>query len=129
MKKFYSFILVFSCVQFAFATNEVPNPGYESWTSGNPDGWYVSNILGWGVPVTLYAPGNSGSSAAMGQAVITVGGDTLGPVIVSGTPGSGFPITNDYAALNFYYQSNLTGGDLFSVDVYIYNASNVVIAV
>jgi len=108
---------------------QVPNLGFENWTSGNPDGWFVSNIPGFGVPVTQYAPGHSGSSAAQGQSVIVVStGDTLPPAILSGTPGSGFPISQAYSTLEFYYQCNLTGGDLFSVDVYIYNASNTVIA-
>jgi hypothetical protein len=129
MKKicFSIFILLFC--QLVFATNEVPNPGFESWTSGNPDGWYVTNIPGWGVPVTQYAPGHSGSSAAKGQPVIVVAtGDTLAPSMIPGSVSSGIPITHDYGTLDFYYQSNLSGGDVFSVDIYLYNASNAVIA-
>ncbi len=108
---------------------QVPNSGFETWTSGNPDGWYVTNIPGWGVPVTQFSPGHSGSSAVKGQPVIVLTtGDTLGPSIVSGTPGTGIPISQAYATLEFYYQCNLTGGDLFSVVIYINDAGNNVIA-
>jgi hypothetical protein len=108
---------------------QVPNGDFETWTLGNPDGWFVSNIPGWGIPVTQSSPGHNSGSAAMGQPVIVVAtGDTVSPSIISGTPGSGIPISQAYANLEFYYQCNLTGGDLFSIDVFIYDASNTIIA-
>jgi hypothetical protein len=129
MKRVYILILFIARMQQVSATNEVPNPGFENWTTGNPDGWFVTNIPGFGIPITQFSPGHSGSYAAKGQPVIVVAtGDTLPPSMLSGTPGSGFPISQSYTTLEFYYQCNLTGGDLFSVDVYIYNSSNTVIA-
>jgi hypothetical protein len=129
MKKLYFFLIVMLSTRIAVATNEVPNPGFENWTSGNPDGWFVTNIPGWGTPITQYSPGYGGSYAAKGQPVIVVAtGDTLTAALVSATPGSGFPITQSYATLNYFYQASLAAGDVFSVTVVLYNASNTVIA-
>jgi len=42
---------------------QVPNGGFENWTSGNPDSWLVNNVVGFGVPVTQVTPSYSGSYA------------------------------------------------------------------
>lgn len=103
---------------------QVPNGGFENWTSGNPVNWYVSNIPTLATPVTQYSPGHTGI-CAKGQPVFSATlNDTVAPFIYSGNIGSGFPITQAYATLEFYYQCNLTAGDLFSAVVVIYDASN-----
>lgn len=125
MKTLYSLTLLVLYASFAFAANEVPNPGFENWTSGSPTGWYAGNIPGYGIPVTQSGTAHSGSYAVKGQPVIVTGGtgDTLPPVLYSGTPGTTFPITQSYGTLEFYYQCNLTGGDLFSAVVVYYSGT------
>jgi hypothetical protein len=103
---------------------QVPNGGFENWTTGNPDNWFVTNIPTLATPVTQYSPGHTGI-CAKGQPVFVVAlNDTVAPAIISGTPGNGFAITQAYATLEFYYQCNLTNGDLFSATVVMYDASN-----
>jgi hypothetical protein len=107
---------------------QVPNAGFENWTSGIPDNWFTSNISSIATPVTQFSPGHTGV-CAKGQPVFSsVLNDTVAPFIYSGNVGLGFPITQAYATLEFYYQCNLTAGDLFSAVVVIYDASYNIIA-
>jgi hypothetical protein len=119
-------LLVAICIlPFAILKAQVPNGGFENWTSGNPDNWYNSNLTGIGIPVTQYTPGHTGI-CAKGQPVFSaILNDTLPPLLMSGTtPGNGFPISQAYATLEFYYQCNLTNADLFSATVVMYDAGN-----
>ena len=43
MKKLYSLFAVVALAVSANAqTNLIPNPGFENWNAGAPDGWYVT---------------------------------------------------------------------------------------
>jgi len=95
---------------------QIPNAGFESWTSGEPDSWYTSNATGI-TSVTQSATSHSGSSAAQG-AVVTFFSFAYSPYLFSGTPDNpGFAISQRYAGLHGFYRFAPAGGDKFIVTV------------
>jgi Secretion system C-terminal sorting domain len=116
------FILSFTAVLFS----QIPNPGFEQWTVGNPDEWFTTNIIGFGTPVTQTSPGHSGSRALKGEVITIISGDTLVPFIVSGTLGQGFPVLERYGAVTGYHKFSPVGGDEFAIIVLMYNNDNAI---
>ncbi|OGB60071.1 MAG: hypothetical protein A2Y94_06010 [Caldithrix sp. RBG_13_44_9] len=116
------FILSFSAVLFS----QIPNPGFEQWTAGNPNEWLTTNIIGFGIPVTQTSPGHSGSWAVKGEVITILGGDTLVPWIVSGPFGQGFPVSERHGAVTGYLKFSPVGGDEFAIVVLMYNSNNAV---
>jgi hypothetical protein len=97
-------LFLFCCAIPSFA--QIPNASFESWTNGNPDGWYTSNSAPTSVPVTRVSTAHSGTYAARGEVVPLSGLPTFGlqPVLMPGTKGNGFPYSQRPAALNGWYQ-------------------------
>ncbi len=96
---------------------QVPNAGFESWTSGNPDNWATSNAFPAGlVNVTQSSDSHTGSSALQGN-VVSFFGTPAGPLIQSGTDATGFAITAAYHSIDLWYKFTGVGGDKFSVNV------------
>ncbi len=102
--------------------SQVPNGGFESWTSGNPDSWSANNFPGFAVPITQATPPYSGSLAVKGEVVNTVGGP-LAPLLTSTDASfNGFPVSQAYANFSFYYKIGATGSTVLSVSAIMYDA-------
>lgn len=99
-----SFVL---CALVLQAQNPVPNPSFENWTSGNPDNWLTNNAVGAFVPITQVNTGNTGSKACKGE-VVSFQGSGIAPVLYSspGGSGNGFPVSQTYNNMRFYYKFN-----------------------
>jgi len=128
MKKLYTLLLLCFCTQLASAINEVPNPGFESWTGGELAGWTGNNLAGVAYSITQSSTAHGGNFSAQGQAVLLPTGDTLDPTLGSGTSGNHFLITENYTTLEFYFQTHLSGGDVLIAAVGFYDGSNNLIA-
>ena len=46
---------------------QIPNPSFESWTGGNPDGWHTYNGDFGIITITQASPGHTGGYAAQGD--------------------------------------------------------------
>jgi hypothetical protein len=97
---------------------QIPNPGFESWTGGIPDGWFSSNIIIGGIQyavnVTQSTDRHGGSSAAQGS-VIDYFGSPYSPLLASGVDAIGFPINSRPEALHGWYKLTSEGGDVLDV--------------
>ncbi len=100
----------------ALAQNPIPNPGFETWASGSPVGWYTSNE---GLPgsVTQTADKHAGSWAVRGDVVEIFEGFNGQPMIFTGEVQEGFVTNVQWTTLEGFYKFNSVGGDvlLFSV--------------
>jgi hypothetical protein len=113
---------VIALVALVFAPNrgsaQIPNPGFESWTGGIPDGWFTSNLIIPGVlsivNVTQSTDAHGGSSAVQGT-VIDNSGSPYPPLLYSGINAVGFPINSRPEALYGWYKFTPEGGDLLDV--------------
>ena len=124
--KYLLLVIVFAFVLFPSASlSQIPNPGFETWTSGSPDNWFVNNIPDYATPVTQSATANSGSSALRGEVVNTVGGP-IQPLAQSGADAAGFTVTERHATLSGYYQFSPLDGDRFSVNCAMFKDGNAV---
>jgi hypothetical protein len=45
MKKTLIFLIAFMCCITLATIAQIPNSGFENWTSGDPDDWATSNIF------------------------------------------------------------------------------------
>lgn len=119
MKKTIHFILpaLISGMGMLHAQNPVPNASFENWTAGNPDDWTANNFGPGASPIMQEIPPNSGTYALRGEVIL------VGPVpffpLVSSTDASamGFPVSQLYGALTFYYKTNITGTSVFGAFV------------
>ncbi|MCU0359733.1 MAG: T9SS type A sorting domain-containing protein [Bacteroidia bacterium] len=68
---------------------QIPNGGFENWTSGNPDNWGTSNS-GLFQPVTQVSNSHGGASAMKMQPII-FNGNTIGPIAYLTDTGDPFP--------------------------------------
>jgi hypothetical protein len=94
----------------AFAQNPIPNPGFETWSDGNPVGWMTSNGY---IPgsITQTALAHSGSSAVRGDVLEVTPGFNGQPMIQTGESGEGFPTHDRPGALDLFYKLTPVGGD------------------
>lgn len=109
-KSFYFTFLILSTV-ITMAQNPIPNPGFENWTSGDPDGWDTPNIFTL-TPVTQSGDAHSGSSAVKLE-VVDDDGTTVPPIINTNT----LAISQNYLVFSFYSKTSLTGGDALVASV------------
>ncbi|MDR3667423.1 MAG: T9SS type A sorting domain-containing protein [Ignavibacteriaceae bacterium] len=110
MKKVILPIMFTLFLAFTLFAQNVPNGGFESWTSGNPDNWFADNIASIATPVTQSTTAHSGSYSAKGAVINTIGG-LIGPGLLSGPGGGGFAITQRFKTVTGYYQLNPVQGD------------------
>jgi hypothetical protein len=89
---------------------QIPNAGFEGWTSGEPDGWTTSNLPPTFVGVTQSSDFHLGASAVRGD-VISFSGFPFPPTLISGTDGNGFPYTGRPGALHGFYKLTSVSGD------------------
>ncbi|MGA2296805.1 MAG: T9SS type A sorting domain-containing protein [FCB group bacterium] len=120
--KYFLYITLFLLISFTFLFNnsvfsQIPNASFESWTSGNPDGWLTANQAPTLVTVTQTSDAHAGSSAVKGN-VASVAGFSIGPVLLSGSETvHGFPISSRPGALHGWYKFTSDTQDKFLVDV------------
>ena len=123
MKKILRLALLCLCPALAFAQNPIPNPGFETWSSGQPTGWYVNNLPG-GAPTGTQSSDARGGASAFKAEVVNFFGAALAPAFFAGSLSNQFfPITQKYARLSGYYKFSPAGPDTFSLGVSIYDAN------
>jgi len=103
--------------------SQIPNPGFEQWSGGNPVDWFCSNIPPFGTPVTQITPGHGGSWAVRGEVITSTLGDTMLPLLTSGSSAQGFPVTARHNELNGYYKFSPIGGDVILIAVLMYHGN------
>jgi len=97
-------IVLLSCCA-ATALAQIPNVGFENWTSGNPDGWWTSNFaaLSW-VNVTQSRTAHSGTYSVRGDVISIQGTPGYAPMIAAGSNLDGFAWTQRSGFITGYYQ-------------------------
>jgi hypothetical protein len=121
----YSFVTILFSILPGMLMAQVPNAGFETWTSGEPDGWWTgySNMLGT-ASVTKSSDAHSGSGALRGE-VISVSGSVISPTVIAGNFMGGFAYASRSGSLTGYYKFVPSGSaaDEFQVDVIMYKGS------
>lgn len=107
------FVIAFSLMT-AKTIAQIPNPGFEAWSGGDPVNWQTTNSPPTLVNVTQATPAHGGSFAVQGS-VIAVSTFPFPPFIVSGPDGEGYPETSRPAALHGWYKFSPVGNDIFYV--------------
>lgn len=124
MKKPLNSLMALICGITMTINAQIPNPGFENWTSGDPDGWVTSNVFPAGlINVTQTTDNHSGSSALRGE-VVDFFSTPMAPVIQSGPGGTGFPVSEQFYSFELYYKFTSVGGDKFSVNVALEKEGN-----
>lgn len=95
---------------------QIPNAGMENWSGGEPAQWSTNNVPGIATPVRQTADARSGT-AALELIVDSIFGVQLNGVASSTAGGSGFPVSQHYNFLTFYYKANFVGGDELSTNI------------
>ncbi len=96
---------------------QVPNGGFEQWTDAcTIVDWANSSVCGVMAPITKSTVAHSGSFAVRGE-VVSLFGQSIPPVLQSGTYATGFPITQRYESVDGFYKFAPVGGDRFVVNV------------
>ncbi|MEK9136575.1 MAG: hypothetical protein AAB393_05585, partial [Bacteroidota bacterium] len=108
-----------------FSSAQIPNPGFEQWSAGSPDGWVTNNLPGFVVPITQSSTAHGGSSAARGE-VLTFSGMPYGPIMYAGSTARGFPVTQRHASLTGFYRFTPVGGDVVIVIIDMTRADTLV---
>jgi hypothetical protein len=104
MKKKFTLLFLFTLSAALCVAQNVPNGGFESWTDGEPDDWTTSNTPGF-TSVSQEEPGYSGTYALKMQSV-EKDKDNVIPNLVANGGGDhrGFPVSEKFTLLNFYYK-------------------------
>ncbi len=93
---------------------QIPNPGFENWTSGNPDGWLTTNFPPLIVNVTQSNDSHTGSWAVRGEVIDFM--FPIPPILNTGSLTSpGFPISDKITGISGFYKFSPVGGDIFLV--------------
>jgi hypothetical protein len=133
MKKIYSILFLFSA-PLLFA--QIPNPSFENWTGGNPDGWNTLNSqISGSVTSSSSFPQNGSSYAVLEtkELVVLPGfpGAAFPGVMTTGTigqgnPTGGVPFTDTPQKIVGYYKYVPFGDDTATVNVTLQNAGNTI---
>jgi len=94
---------------------QIPNAGFETWTSGSPTGWTTNNVTSVDTPITQSTDAHSGTYAMQGTVVVL----SISRVVAYYTPitWAGFAISARYGSLKGYYKFSSIGGDSLEVAV------------
>jgi len=109
------FVLVVSMVAPTQGTAQIPNPGFETWNAGFPDGWVTSNVPGVVTTVTASGTRRSGSFSARGEVLTAF--NSVWPAYLSTV----FPQTQLPERLQCYYQFAPQGGDKLFIAVVFFD--------
>ncbi len=128
MKKMI-FLTLLAAPLLACGQNPVLNGGFENWTSGEPDGWTTSNIPGFATTISQGTPPYNGLYAARGEVAVTTVGN-ITPVLTStDSVGNGFPVSQPYGLLQFYYTFTQSGNTFFYAAATLLDSAGAGIAV
>jgi len=109
----------------ALGQNPIPNPGFEDWTDGNPDGWVTDNIPGFYIMVTQSTDPHSGNYAARGEVIQGADG-AFAPYLV--TANQQFTVSQNFTRLTGFYQMTNMGEDVLFVWAYFYDSQGYPVA-
>jgi hypothetical protein len=101
------------------ALAQIPNAGFENWTSGQPDGWVTNNDPDYGSPVTQSTTGHTGSSL---QGVVGLLFSSPNPPLAW----SAFPVSQRYATLSGWYSFDPVSDDSLYVQVVMLKSQNLI---
>ncbi len=121
-----SIFLTAILASMVFAQNPIPNPGFESWTQGNPDGWVVPNVPNIYATVVQSNDSHSGNSAVRGE-VIRYEQVNIPPALIA--EAGLLPISQNFTRMTGYYQMTNQGEDALFVEVLFYDAQSAPVAV
>ena len=124
MKKVFT--IIFAMLIGGFISElqaQIPNPGFEDWSGGNPVNWLVYNIPPDVITITQTTDYHSGSYAAKGE-VIEFSGNYFFPLITSET--TGFAISTRYGEFTGWYKLELEGGDSFFATCVVFKNDNII---
>jgi hypothetical protein len=111
-------LATFSTTAFA----QIPNPGFETWSLGNPTGWTTNNALGADTTVVRTTDVHSGTYAAQGI-VTSLVGVTIPPTLTVL-----FPWTTRSSTFTGYYKYSPVGGDTLMIAAVLAGSSTAVAA-
>ncbi|MDP4198270.1 MAG: PCMD domain-containing protein [Bacteroidota bacterium] len=99
----YILVLLFGLLTSTTSSAQIPNGGFETWTSGQPDSWYGFNTV-------QSSDAHSGSSAAKGQVGLSF--PTLAAMIVTTNDPTtlGVPYTGRPGSFTGYYKFSPIAG-------------------
>lgn len=120
MKNIFTIILTL-LIYVSILKAQVPNNGFENWTTGEPDSWTTNNADTL-VTITQSNSSHSGSSALKGECIPYFPPflPVMGPVgICAGVDDEGFPIEFRYNSLKGYYKFNPQGGDQLFITLWV----------
>jgi hypothetical protein len=123
MKNLFLLLMFTFLLPVTLLAQVVPNGGFETWTNGNPDNWFVNNAPTYYTTVTKSSTAHTGSSSVKGTIVSWVGG-LMGPLIEAGTTSEGFAVSQRYKTVSGYYQFNPLQGDKIGLDFSLYKAGS-----
>ncbi len=111
-------VLLLLLPTFSFA--QIPNAGFEDWTSGSDTliGWWINNVPPLYSTVSKTTTAHGGTTAVRGE-VIQFYTQTLQPVLQTGDGAGGFSFSQRPVSITGYYQFYPAGssGDRFAVNV------------
>jgi hypothetical protein len=91
---------------------QIPNPSFENWTSGSPNGWYVLPIPG---SVSQSANAHAGTSAVELNTVNPGFGNVSGTVHTGTATSEYFINSGNFSSLSGWYILNISGGDVLFI--------------
>ncbi len=94
----------------SLASAQIPNGGFENWTSGSPDNWFANNVPTYYSTITQSTTAHSGSYAAQGQ-VAAYFNQLVAPLMQTGSTANGFHYVGRPASVTGYYQLSSQSGD------------------
>lgn len=97
------------------AQDQIPNPGFENWVSGNPAGWFTNNVPPL-TPVTQDSIAHSGSSAVRGE-VLPFDRSNHSPEVFTA-----FHVLQAEAALTGWYRFAPQSNDVLEIDLTMFAA-------
>jgi len=107
------------------AQNPIPNPGFENWTQGNPDGWVAPNVPGVYATITQSNNSYSGNSSVQGE-VIQYAQVNIPPALIA--EAGLLPISQSFTRMTGYYQMANQGEDALFIEVLFYDAQSAPVA-
>jgi hypothetical protein len=114
MKRSFYISLIAIFISSISVFSQVPNAGFENWTTGEPDSWLSNNSTGLFTTISQSNSSHTGSSALKGEVVFVSGFGNITPLVVSDDGSStsgGFAVTQKYNSLKGFYKLNTSAND------------------
>jgi hypothetical protein len=94
---------------------QIPNAGFEDWTSGNPDGWITANSPN--TPFVTQVGGSHSGSSALKSEIISVQGFPVGAPLATGSQATDgyFPVNGREEAIHGWIKSDFLSGDKLNI--------------